>query len=259
MSRIVLASRFLLGPKLVAERFQTNSTRHRKGSDVVRQSGLFGRDEIGERPAELITSPVGLLTQKVEPIEYCLTCFIGVQLHVIAYSIGREEAVDAPRDDQIFLDDPIEEGVGLSKDLARLGAVALVLQYPRINTLQPPSVKKRAPINKAAQFSKREIVQHTDAYEGWRRNILAAPYYRSSPGSRRLYRNRRLARSRMCLAQGLIIGKMLGHKRRLVFVAEQTGRHRHCSAGVQDVDYGLTIVRCNLDGSVGTARRCTPN
>src|ERR1700689_27746 len=63
----------------------------------------------------------------------------------------------------------------------------------------------------------------------------------------------------MSFAQRLVIGAMLRHERRLTFVAQKAGRDWHCSAGVEDVDYGLTIVRRDFNGSVCAARGCAAN
>ena len=49
---------------------------------------------------------------------------------------------------------------------------------------------------------------------------------------------------------------MLLHECRLTFVAQKAGRNGHCSAGVEDVDYRLAVMRRNLNGSVRPARGC---
>src|SRR5882724_4385331 len=52
---------------------------------------------------------------------------------------------------------------------------------------------------------------------------------------------------------------MLLHEGGFTFVAEKAGRDGHCSAGVEDVDYRLTIMRRDFDGRVCPARGCAAN
>ena len=49
---------------------------------------------------------------------------------------------------------------------------------------------------------------------------------------------------------------MLLHECRFTFVAQKAGRNGHCSARIEDVDYGLAVMRRNLNGSVRPARGC---
>src|SRR5258708_30981149 len=52
---------------------------------------------------------------------------------------------------------------------------------------------------------------------------------------------------------------MLLHECRFTFVAQKAGRNGHCSAGVEDVDYWLAVMRRNLDGGVTAACGCPPD
>ena len=48
---------------------------------------------------------------------------VGVELDVVADGVGREEAVDAARGDQLFCDDAVEQSVGFGEELACLLAL----------------------------------------------------------------------------------------------------------------------------------------
>ena len=57
----------------------------------------------------------------------------------------------------------------------------------------------------------------------------------------------------MRLTQRFVFRPMLRNEWSLAVLAQQTGGHRHGATRVQDVNYGLAIVRGNLDRRVGPA------
>ena len=57
----------------------------------------------------------------------------------------------------------------------------------------------------------------------------------------------------MRLAECLVLGAMLRHESRLALITQKAGRYRHGTAGIQDVDHRLAIVRRDLDGGVRPA------
>src|ERR1700678_782428 len=63
----------------------------------------------------------------------------------------------------------------------------------------------------------------------------------------------------MSLSKRLVIGAMLYDERGLTRVAQKAGRDGHCSAGIEDVNYRLTIMRRDFDGRMRPAGGCAAN
>ena len=76
--------------------------------------------------------------------------FVGVELHVVAHRIRREETVNRARGEQFFADDFVEQLLRIREELARLLAVFFVLQDRRITPAQFPRVEERRPIDELA-------------------------------------------------------------------------------------------------------------
>ena len=99
----------------------------------------------------------------MESFEHLCACAVGVEFDIVADRVGGKEAVYAARRDQVFLNDAIEESIGIGEELARLLALLLVFENARIDALQSPGVEERRPVDKVAQRCQRKIVQHAHA------------------------------------------------------------------------------------------------
>ncbi len=80
----------VLGPEAVAQLLQADAARHGEGADVIGQSGILRRDEIGEGPARLAAFSIRLLPQEMESLEHLVARLIRVQFDVVADGVGRE-------------------------------------------------------------------------------------------------------------------------------------------------------------------------
>ncbi len=90
------------GAEAVAEFLEADAAGDGEGADVVGQAGFFGSDEVGERAAGFAAFAVGLLAEEVEALAMFGAGFVGVEFDVVADGVGREEAVDAARGDEIL-------------------------------------------------------------------------------------------------------------------------------------------------------------
>src|SRR5579859_2531075 len=98
----------VFGPEAVAQLLEADAAGNRESSDIVGKPGLPGGDKVAERPARLVTFPIRLLAEEVKALEHLFACGAGIQLDVIAHSVGGEEAVYAAGYDQVLLDDPVQ-------------------------------------------------------------------------------------------------------------------------------------------------------
>ncbi len=188
--------------------------------------------------------------RKWNRVEDFFACVVGVELDVVADGAGGKEAVDAACGDQIFLDDVIEESVGIGEELARLLALLFVLEDARVDAFESPGVEERRPVDEFAQRGERKVVEHADAGECGCGQVFGAPLDRSAPGAGGLEGDDGLARRGVGLAERLVFGAMLGDELGFAIVAEEAGRDGHGAAGVEHVDHGLAVVRRDLDGGV---------
>ena len=68
---------------------------------------------------------------------------VAVELDVVAYGVGVEEAVNAAGGDELFGDDAVEKALPVVEDLLGLDAVAFVFEDARVDTLEAPGVEER--------------------------------------------------------------------------------------------------------------------
>src|SRR6516225_1131048 len=111
--------------------------------------------------------------------------------------------------DWVFLDDQIQQRIGILEDLASLRALLLMLEYARVNAFQSPRVEQRRPVDEFAQRRQRNIFQYAYAGKRWDRYVIATPLNRNAPGARLFERDDMELRRRMGLAERFIVGSML--------------------------------------------------
>ena len=107
---------------------------------------------------------------------------------------------------------------------------------------------------KSRSVGEGKVVEHADAGEGSGAGRSSA---RQSMGVRRragvFERDELGARGGVGLAEGLVVGAMLGDEGGLAVFAEEAGGDGHGAAGVEHVDDRLAVVGRDFDGGVGAA------
>ena len=103
----------------------------------------FRSDEIGEAPVRCSIFLRNLLAQEMKPSQNIRPRFVGVEFHVIADAIGQEESVNASRLKRSAFDDPRQQLLRISEQLARFLAVLRMIENRRIASAQFPRVKER--------------------------------------------------------------------------------------------------------------------
>src|SRR6185503_9764483 len=92
---------------------------------------------------------------------------IGEKLHVIADTVGGEEAKDAARLDELVVDDAGEQLLGVSEEFARFLAIFFVLQDGGVTAPEFPSVKEGRPIDERNECGQGNIF-HFERTSEWR-------------------------------------------------------------------------------------------
>ena len=208
----------VLGPEAVTQFLQADPAGYRESTDMVGQSGFLGRDEVGERSAWLAAFPVCLLAKEVKSFQNLLTGVVRIQFDVVADGAGWKEAVYAARSDQVFLNDAVQQCVGIVEDLSRLHTLPRVIENARIDAFQAPGVEERRPVDELAQRRQRKVVEHAHAGKLGSRQVFRTPLDRSPSLAGGGQGDHRLARSGVSLAEGFVIGAMLRHECRLAVV-----------------------------------------
>src|SRR5207244_4325628 len=93
-----------------------------------RQAGGLGRDEIGQGLIELALRLWRLLAERMQRRQDLRPRFVPVQLDVVLDAVGRKEAVDSARRQQLAADDRVEQRVGVVEQLLGLRADSRVLK-----------------------------------------------------------------------------------------------------------------------------------
>ena len=83
----------------------------------------------------------------MEAGEGCLALGAGEDLDVVADGGGGEEAVDAAGDEEVFGDDAVEEGVGLSVEQLGLLALLWMVENARVDAFEAPGVEEGGPVD----------------------------------------------------------------------------------------------------------------
>ena len=94
----------------------------------------------------------------MEPAQDLGSRFVGVQFHIVAHPVSREETIDSARLNQFFADHFFQKFLRVGEQLARLLAVFLVLQNFWINAAQFPRMEKRRPVDEGNQIGQRNPV-----------------------------------------------------------------------------------------------------
>ena len=186
------------------------------------------RDEVAERAARLVVRPCSLCwRRKWKRSSTVRARLVGVELDVVAHRVGREQAVDAARREQLLRDDRSSSALPSAKIWRACSPYFSCSRMRGIDALELPGVEERRPVDVLAQRREREVVEHAHAGElGRRRRPRRAT--RSASGSRAPPRARRSLcfGARVELAQLLVLGAVLRDEGRLALVAEQAGRDR---------------------------------
>ena len=83
------------------------TNRHRKRANIIRQAGLFWRNEISQASVHPIRF-VALLPEKMKLGQALGPRVVREQFHIIPHTVGGEQTVHALGREQFFIDDPLE-------------------------------------------------------------------------------------------------------------------------------------------------------
>ena len=133
--------------EFLADRFQADAARHGKGTDIIWNTGCLRRDEIGQSLIELPRRLRRLIAKRVKHRQIFRARFVHIDFDVVSDTVGREEAVDATRSEQLAADDLVQQCLRVVEQFLGLRADGRILEDFWIAPAQLPGVEERRPID----------------------------------------------------------------------------------------------------------------
>ena len=218
---------------------EADSAGHRKRADMVRKSGFFGatksaRERQGSLPSRLVCC-----RRKWNRLQHLDSGIAGIELDIVSHRACRKQPVHPSCTEELLLDDLIQKRVRLREDLTGLPTVIGVIKDARIDALQSPCVKQRAPVDVLPKLRQRKMVQYTDPGKSGHRNIFIAPLDWGPPPSSFFKRNGTLALAPRVTYGGPRRLQNVSDEGVLTVLAQQACGHWNGTARVEHMNYGL--------------------
>mmetsp|Transcript_2679 Transcript_2679/g.6394 ORF Transcript_2679/g.6394 Transcript_2679/m.6394 type:complete len:486 (+) Transcript_2679:349-1806(+) len=247
------------------DRLQTQPSSDSEHADVVLESGLLGRDKVGEcLVRDVIHVNLRLLAQRAQGCDDLAVVI--VQFNVVPDSSRRPEPEHGVGLELVVGDEVLEHGLRLVEGDLRLGAHVGVVEdlgvaAVRVLAAELPDSEERSPVNEGHELLERVVLDCLCAREGWWRGALSEVEHalaraRLSQG----HVPTLLLRGVVLLAHSLVeLGRVLDQVIAQGGV-QQVGHHRHRPRGVEDMDGGASLeARLDLHCSVHARRRGSAN
>ena len=136
---------------------------HRKSADVVAHAGVPGRDEIGQALVRFVQGLDHLLPQEVKRCGGPCTRLVGIDIDIIADTVGREQSDHRGCAEPFLRDDARQHLLRVIEQVARRLADDRVLQYLRIASRQLPRLEKRRPVDHFRDFLEGIVAERLQA------------------------------------------------------------------------------------------------
>ena len=204
-----------------------------EGPNVVRQTGVLGRDEITQAPVRDTVAVLALLPQVVQRGHHLGTGLVGVDLDIFdtgADRVRRKEPDHPVGGQPLLLDQGIEHRLRVVVELAGSLARHRVVKDVGEATLHLPGVEERLPVDVLAEFGEVVVAELADAKAlGRHRRRVAGPLdWRLIRAGLLQRQHRPLVLLRMPFAQGgvILFGRLQQCGTLLVVEKRRGDRHR---------------------------------